>query len=213
MRHPPAACRGRRQPGEQGPQPIPQADDLGQRAEWGRRISRGLADLWPICERFQPERRGRQRNWSGQARGKSGRKTCSTCPWRSVLWTRCPYIKCGHVVCGRFVQYSACVGRRSVMTLGPMVSFNIDPVEVGRRLQRLREHHNLSAGAFADSVGIDRSTYSKLEQGKRLIKADSAFAIAERWGVSMDFIYRGRLTELPHSLADALMQARTNGER
>lgn len=93
-----------------------------------------------------------------------------------------------------------------------MNSYNIDPVEVGKRLQRLREYHNLSAGAFADSVGIDRSTYSKLEQGKRLVKADAAFAIAERWGVSMDFIYRGRLTELPHNLANVFMPKRTNGD-
>lgn len=93
-----------------------------------------------------------------------------------------------------------------------MNSYKIDPVAVGLRLQRLREYHGLSAGAFADSVNIDRSTYSKLELGKRLVKADMAYAIAERWGVSMDFIYRGRLTELPHNLANALMPNRTQAD-
>lgn len=86
----------------------------------------------------------------------------------------------------------------------------IDPEAVADRLIRLREYHDLSQGAFADSVGIDRSSYSKIERGTKPLKAEMAFAIAERWGVSMDFLYRGRLTELPHTLADAFMPNRTH---
>lgn len=86
---------------------------------------------------------------------------------------------------------------------------SMDPALVGERLRMLREHHEMHSGAFADSVGIDRSSYSKIEQGKKPLKADMAFRIAERWGVSMDFLYRGRLTELPPTLADAFMPHRT----
>ena len=89
------------------------------------------------------------------------------------------------------------------------MSRTIDPQAVAERLTRLREHYEMSQGAFADSVGIDRASYSKIEKGTKPLKAEMAFAIAERWGVSMDFLYRGRLTELPHSLADAFMPTRT----
>ena len=87
---------------------------------------------------------------------------------------------------------------------------SIDASAVADRLVRLREYHGQGQGEFADSVGIDRSSYSKIEAGKKPLKADMAFAIAERWGVSMDYLYRGRMTELPHKLADALMSSRTS---
>ncbi|MEY8117627.1 helix-turn-helix domain-containing protein [Falsihalocynthiibacter sp. BN13B15] len=78
------------------------------------------------------------------------------------------------------------------------------PVLVGERLAALRNHYKLNKADFADSVGIDRSSYTKIENGTKPLKADMAYIIAEKWGISMDFIYRGRLTELPKNLADAL---------
>lgn len=64
----------------------------------------------------------------------------------------------------------------------------------------------MTKAAFADSVTIDRTSYIRIERGEKPLKADMAFKIAERWGVSMDYLYRGRLTELPASLADSLMK-------
>ncbi|WP_245851453.1 helix-turn-helix domain-containing protein [Monaibacterium marinum] len=84
-----------------------------------------------------------------------------------------------------------------------------NPVAVGQRLEALRAHHNLTKSELADSVGIDRSSYSRIEQGVKPLKADMAYKIAERWGVSMDYLYRGRLTEVPRALADNLMSKRT----
>lgn len=80
------------------------------------------------------------------------------------------------------------------------------PEAVGRRLAALRMHHGILAGHFADSVGIDRTSYGRIERGEKPLKAEMAFLIAERYGVSMDFLYRGRLTELPARLADSLMK-------
>lgn len=86
------------------------------------------------------------------------------------------------------------------------------PEAVGRRCQALREHLDMTKAAFADSIKIDRTSYIRIERGEKPLKADMAFKIAERWGVSMDFLYRGRLTELPDKLADSLMQNLTNLE-
>lgn len=87
-----------------------------------------------------------------------------------------------------------------------------DPTQVGLRLKALRDYHQLSSGHFADSVGIDRTSYGRIEKGLKPLKADMAFRISERWGVSMDFLYRGRLTELPGKLADSLMANLTKNE-
>lgn len=86
------------------------------------------------------------------------------------------------------------------------------PIAVGRRLTALREYHGKNRADFAESVQIDATSYGRIEKGLKPLKADMAFRIAERWGVSMDFLYRGRLTELPESLADALMKNLTNDQ-
>ena len=86
------------------------------------------------------------------------------------------------------------------------------PAAVGRRLEALRHHCGLNRADFAASVGIDATSYGRIEKGLKPLKADMAFRIAERWGVSMDFLYRGRLTELPGSLADSLMRNLTTGQ-
>ena len=80
------------------------------------------------------------------------------------------------------------------------------PVAVGLRLQALRHYHGKTRAEFADSVSINATSYGRIEKGLKPLKADMAYRIAERWGVSMDFLYRGRLTELPGDLADNLMK-------
>lgn len=86
------------------------------------------------------------------------------------------------------------------------------PTAVGRRLKALREHHNKTRADFAESVNINATSYGRIEKGLKPLKADMAYKIAERWGVSMDFLYRGRLTELPPSLADDLMKNLTHDQ-
>lgn len=84
------------------------------------------------------------------------------------------------------------------------------PEAVGRRLIALRQYHQRSRAEFAESVRIDATSYGRIEKGLKPLKADMAYRIAERWGVTMDFLYRGRLTELPPTLADILMKNLTD---
>ncbi|OAO02693.1 helix-turn-helix domain-containing protein [Roseovarius indicus] len=86
------------------------------------------------------------------------------------------------------------------------------PTAVGRRLIALRHHHGKTRAEFASSVQIDATSYGRIEKGLKPLKADMAFRIAERWGVSMDFIYRGRLSEVPDALADSLMSHLTKDQ-
>jgi transcriptional regulator with XRE-family HTH domain len=80
----------------------------------------------------------------------------------------------------------------------------IDDDEVGLRLEKLRVALGLEKGVFAKSFGLDASSYSKVIKGEKPLKADYAFEIAQKWTVTMDYLYRGRLTELPANLAEKL---------
>lgn len=86
------------------------------------------------------------------------------------------------------------------------------PSAVGRRLIALREYRGKTRTEFAASVQIDPTSYGRIEKGLKPLKADMAYRIAERWGVSMDYLYRGRLTELPEDLADSLMSRLTQDQ-
>jgi transcriptional regulator with XRE-family HTH domain len=95
---------------------------------------------------------------------------------------------------------------RAVKTLqNPPLQF--DRAAVGRRLDATREALGLEKGSFAESVGIDPSSYSKIIAGKKALNADMAYAISERYGIPMEYLYRGRLTDLPESLAAKLRSA------
>lgn len=84
---------------------------------------------------------------------------------------------------------------------------HIDLATVGHRLEAVREALGLQKGEFAQSFDVDPSSYSKIIQGEKPLKADMAFIIAEKWGVSMDYLYRGRLNDLPANLAEKLRNA------
>lgn len=84
---------------------------------------------------------------------------------------------------------------------------HIDLQNVGQRLEAVREALGLQKGGFAQSFGVDPSSYSKIIKGEKPLKADMAFMIAEKWGISMDYLYRGRLSDLPASVAEKLRKS------
>ena len=86
------------------------------------------------------------------------------------------------------------------------------PVAVGQRLTCLREHHQKTRAEFAESVRVDPTSYGRIEKGLKPLKADMAYRIAERWNVSMDFLYRGSLVGLPDNLADKVISNLTSNK-
>lgn len=83
----------------------------------------------------------------------------------------------------------------------------INDVEVGRRLQALRKVLNLTQAEIADANGIDRTNWGRFEKGKRLLPRDIAFDLAERYGITIDWLYRGRVDGLSIDMAERLRQA------
>lgn len=76
----------------------------------------------------------------------------------------------------------------------PVDSFQFE--EIGARLRRLREQSGLNQTAWADKHGFNRTQYNNWERGDRRIPLEHAEALCDAYGLTLDFIYRGRLDGL-----------------
>lgn len=99
----------------------------------------------------------------------------------------------------------------------PMI-FRVDrtamrPELVAERLEALIAATGLQPMDFADQVEIDRSSFSKIRKGKKPLSSEMAFRISERFEVPMDFIYKGRLVNLPDRYEAAIIANLKQGQR
>ncbi|WP_138472556.1 helix-turn-helix transcriptional regulator [Poseidonocella sp. HB161398] len=72
--------------------------------------------------------------------------------------------------------------------------------------QRVRWHRTLTGlnqDAYAKSIGAKRSQISNWELGLQRPSVDFALALSDRYGLTLDFIYRGRDEALPLALLEA----------
>lgn len=81
----------------------------------------------------------------------------------------------------------------------------VEPPMVARRLRALRTALGLSRSEFADAVGIDRSSYTKIENGIKPLLPNYAYKIYQLYGVDMNFIYLGQVGGVPVNLSSKLM--------
>ncbi|MDR9393958.1 MAG: helix-turn-helix transcriptional regulator [Roseovarius sp.] len=80
-----------------------------------------------------------------------------------------------------------------------------DPPVVARRLAAARNALGLSKAELADQLGIDRSSYTKIEKGSKPLLAPSAFRLYELHGIDMNYIYLGQVGGLPAKLSSKVM--------
>lgn len=80
----------------------------------------------------------------------------------------------------------------------------IDDAAVGNRLKVLRLMLGLTKAEMADANGFDRTNYGRFEAGARGLPREVAFHLAERYGITMDWLYRGRWEGLSIDLAERL---------
>lgn len=79
------------------------------------------------------------------------------------------------------------------------------PERVGPRVTALRESLALSRAQFADSIALDRSSMTKVESGTMGLDIGVGVTIAALYGVGLDYIYRGDLSDVPADLRPKLM--------
>ncbi len=62
---------------------------------------------------------------------------------------------------------------------------------VGNRIRELRQHTGLSQERFALKIGMDRTYFTSVENGKRNISIVNLEKIANGLGVSISELFRG----------------------
>lgn len=82
-------------------------------------------------------------------------------------------------------------------------------IEIGGRLRAAREYlePSLNQKEFAKLNGFGATQFTNWESGHRRISVDAATKLEDRYGLTLDFIYLGRLRTLPHNIASALSES------
>ncbi len=80
-----------------------------------------------------------------------------------------------------------------------------EPRSVAVRLRAAREALALSKADFADQIGIDRSSYTKIEKGEKPLLAREAHRIWLLYHIDMNYIYLGEVGGLPVNLSSKVM--------
>lgn len=75
---------------------------------------------------------------------------------------------------------------------------DLDAAQVGARLRVMREALGLRASEISDQIGMERTYWSRFENGKRTLTLDMAYKICKAYPVTLDYLFLGRV----HSLRD-----------
>lgn len=68
--------------------------------------------------------------------------------------------------------------------------------DMGARLKRLRESQKVSQKVWSEMHGFNATQYNNWERGERRIPVEHAERLSDAYGLTLDFIYRGRLDGL-----------------
>lgn len=78
------------------------------------------------------------------------------------------------------------------------------PDRIGERLRILREAFGLGKAEMADLLGIERTYWSRFENGKRAVSDEVAYLLTDRFGVTLDWLILGRWDRLPLDVAEKM---------
>lgn len=91
------------------------------------------------------------------------------------------------------------------MIAAAFLASEMHPDRVGERVTAMRMALHLSKAEFADSLGLDRSSLTKIEAGTKGLDIVIGAKIAEIYGFGLDFTYRGTLTDAPEALRSVVL--------
>lgn len=91
----------------------------------------------------------------------------------------------------------------------------IDPDDIGdlatdvaRRLVLTRTALGLDQQEFGTRAGLSQPQYNQFEKGKRRLSLTAALHLCDTYNVTLDWLYRGDPSNLPHRLAVAIRDLR-----
>ena len=78
---------------------------------------------------------------------------------------------------------------------------------IAKRLRATREALGMKQAEFAERADIPNNTYNQYEQAKGRPSLDFAFKLRDTYGLTLDWIYDGDPSGLPHRIAKNLMES------
>lgn len=81
---------------------------------------------------------------------------------------------------------------------------------IGHRMKLLRLALGFKPSEISDHLGIERTYWSRTENGKRPLTETIAALIVERFGVTLDFLILGKWDKLPLDLAQKMREVEKN---
>ena len=72
--------------------------------------------------------------------------------------------------------------------------------KVYEKIRELREQLHLSQGYVADQIGVSRSTFTQMENGKRKIFVEDLQKLCELFGVSADLVMKDEEMKQPTTM-------------
>lgn len=88
--------------------------------------------------------------------------------------------------------------------ISPQTASEMRPERIGARLRLLRLGLGLKPSEIADTLGVERTYWSRFEGGKRPLTEPIAVLLVDRFGVTLDFLMLGRWAGLPLELAEKM---------
>ena len=73
--------------------------------------------------------------------------------------------------------------------------------DIATRLRHTREALGVNQREFAMRAHLSQNRYNQYESGSRPLTIDAAHKICDEYGVTLDWLYRGDRSRLPHHLA------------
>lgn len=94
--------------------------------------------------------------------------------------------------------------------LSAVTAYEMKPERIGHRLMLLREALELKPSEISDMLGLERTYWSRFENGNRAITDATAALLVERFGVTLDFLILGRWDRLPLDLAEKMRRVESS---
>lgn len=80
------------------------------------------------------------------------------------------------------------------------------PKAIGKRLEAVRLANGFEVQAdFADAIGVGRTVYNAWETGAQRPGLTSVLRLVDRFGLTLDFIYRGNLASLHEDVRKSIV--------
>lgn len=95
---------------------------------------------------------------------------------------------------------------RMKSALNKLVDRQSRPDRVGPRVTAIRCALEKNKTDFATLIGLDPSSMTKVEKGTMGLDIAVGERVAALYGIGLDFIYRGDLSDLPYDLREKILQ-------